>query len=74
MSVTRLPSLFAAHGGGPMPLLGDPNHASLAKWFNAWPKTLKQSPKALLVVSAHWEVGVVYVLSSLCWCCHLRCP
>lgn len=30
-SPNRLPSFFLAHGGGPMPLLGDPSHASLIK-------------------------------------------
>ena len=55
----RLPTLYAAHGGGPLPLLGDPAHASLARWLKAWPKQAlaAASPRALLVVSAHWEAS-----------------
>lgn len=37
-------------------MLGGPGHASLTAFLKAWPKALPQQPKALLVVSAHWEV------------------
>ena len=56
MATPRLPTLFAAHGGGPMPVLGDKAHASLSQHLRTWTSTLKQTPKAVLVVSAHWEV------------------
>lgn len=45
----RLPTLFCAHGGGPMPLMGaDPiTNAHLA--------SLHTNAKAILVISAHWD-------------------
>lgn len=50
-------AVFISHGGGPLPLLGDPNHqelvACLQKIAAAMPK-----PKAIVVVSAHWETAV----------------
>ena len=59
MSVlSRMPSLFVAHGGGPFPVLGDPGHAGLTSALKRLPKELNiEKPKAILVVSAHWEVS-----------------
>lgn len=37
-------------------MIGGPGHASLTAFMKAWPASLAQKPKALLVVSAHWEV------------------
>ena len=45
-----LPSLYLSHGGGPMPF-------GLVEWLDplhAWARALPK-PKAILVVSAHWE-------------------
>ena len=51
-----LPSLYLSHGGGPLPFQSpewlDPLHA----WARALPK-----PKAILVVSAHWEEAPVTI-------------
>ena len=55
-AASRLPTLFAAHGGGPLPLTGDAAHARLAQWLTTVPRTLPHKPKAVLVISAHWEV------------------
>ena len=49
-----VPVLFLPHGGGPLPLLGDPAHAGLSRFMQDIPARLGQ-PKAILVVSAHWE-------------------
>lgn len=49
-----VPVLFLPHGGGPLPLLGDPAHAGLARFMADVPARLGK-PKAILVVSAHWE-------------------
>lgn len=49
-----VPVLFLPHGGGPLPLLGDPAHAGLTRFMGDIPARLGQ-PKAILVVSAHWE-------------------
>lgn len=52
------PVLFLSHGGGPMPLLGDPGHAGLVDAFALIRKKFEQMPRkpdALLFISAHWE-------------------
>ena len=55
--------LFVSHGGGPMPLLGDPGHhdmvASLADMSANLPR-----PSAILVISAHWEANVPTVTTA----------
>lgn len=56
VSPVRQPALFVAHGGGPLPLLGHPGHANLTRWLQKFSSTLHAKPKAILVVSAHWEV------------------
>lgn len=48
------PILFLPHGGGPLPILGDPAHAELSRFLADIPARLGK-PKAILVVSAHWE-------------------
>lgn len=56
-----LPHLLA---GGPFPVIGGPGHAPLTAFLQSWPKTLAAPPKALLVVSAHWEEPVATVTSA----------
>ena len=47
-------SLFISHGGGPLPLLGDPAHQEMVLSLkNIAAKIVK--PDAIVVVSAHWE-------------------
>lgn len=48
------PVLYLAHGGGPLPLLGDERHATLVRFLNEMGPRLGK-PRAILVVSAHWE-------------------
>jgi len=48
------PVLYLPHGGGPLPLLGEPGHAALTAFLNNIPETLGE-PAAILVISAHWE-------------------
>ena len=51
-----LPTLFLAHGGGPLPILGDAAHAELSSSLRGIPaKHLKMKPKHIIVISAHWE-------------------
>lgn len=45
-----LPSLYLSHGGGPLPFQSPEWLAPLHEWARALPR-----PKAILVVSAHWE-------------------
>jgi 4,5-DOPA dioxygenase extradiol len=46
--------LYLPHGGGPMPLLGDPAHAGLIRFLKGLGSRLER-PEAILLVSAHWE-------------------
>jgi 4,5-DOPA dioxygenase extradiol len=48
------PVMYLPHGGGPMPLLGDPSHGDLMDFLRHLPAQLN-SPRAVLLVSAHWE-------------------
>lgn len=53
----RLPTYFISHGGGPWPWLDDqlPFYGPLESSLRAMPAELGTSPRAVLVVSAHWE-------------------
>ncbi len=52
--MTRTPVLYLPHGGGPLPLLGDPSHAPLSLFLEGIGKRLGD-PAAILIISAHWE-------------------
>ena len=47
-------SIFISHGGGPLPVLGDPAHDEMVKHLGDIASTI-QKPSAIVVVSAHWE-------------------
>jgi len=49
-----MPIAYVTHGGGPLPLLGDPAHASLVTFLQALPKHYPR-PEAIVIASAHWE-------------------
>ncbi|KAL6399091.1 hypothetical protein AUP68_17633 [Ilyonectria robusta] len=54
------PVIALSHGGGPMPVLGDPGHKSIISSLkNRVPKLLKlgtpEQPRAIVVVTAHWS-------------------
>ena len=46
--------LYFPHGGGPLPLMGDPGHAGLKRFLGGYADTLDK-PDAIIVISAHWE-------------------
>jgi 4,5-DOPA dioxygenase extradiol len=46
--------VFFGHGGGPLPILGDPSHRSMITFLTHLPAQLTR-PDAIIVVSAHWE-------------------
>lgn len=52
--------LYIPHGGGPMPLMGDPGHQAMNAFLTAIPKTFPR-PDAVVVVSAHWEMDIPVV-------------
>lgn len=51
---SKPPVVFIPHGGGPMPLLGEPGHQPLVNFLRSAHR-LWERPKAILVISAHWE-------------------
>lgn len=46
---------FVSHGGGPLPLMDDPNHAQLVSAFADLRHQLPATPSVIVVISAHWE-------------------
>jgi aromatic ring-opening dioxygenase catalytic subunit (LigB family) len=46
--------VYFSHGGGPLPLLGDPGHQAMIDFMTRLPDLLPR-PQAILVISAHWE-------------------
>jgi len=48
---------YIPHGGGPLPLLGDPEYASLASTLGGLNDHVANA-KAIIVVTAHWEAEV----------------
>ena len=51
------PILYIPHGGGPMPLLGDPGHLKLIEFLKTVVNRFER-PEAILIISAHWEFQV----------------
>ena len=65
----RAPLVYLPHGGGPWPFLdepfGDPaENERLAAYLRALASLPPSPPRALLVVSAHWEAPVATVTTS----------
>lgn len=48
---------FVSHGGGPMPILGDPNHTELVSTLKGLTQQLPQQPSVIVMISAHWETA-----------------
>ncbi|HLP97843.1 MAG TPA: class III extradiol ring-cleavage dioxygenase [Sideroxyarcus sp.] len=65
-----LPTLYIPHGGGPCffmePIPGFPPDTwdKMAAYLRGIPATLPRRPKAILVISAHWECEQATVLSA----------
>ncbi len=51
-SVTRVLSI--PHGGGPLPLLGEPSHDRMVEFLRGTQAAIGQ-PSAIVLISAHWE-------------------
>ncbi len=62
----RLPTYFISHGGGPWPWL--PNMramlATLESSLARMPQEIGEKPKAILMISGHWETTDFAVMSS----------
>lgn len=63
---TRLPTYFISHGGGPWPWIKDlmPGMDKLEASLQAIPAELGVTPRAVLVISGHWEEREFTVQSS----------
>ena len=59
----RAQVVYLSHGGGPLPILGDPGHAAMVAFMQKLPKRLRK-PEAVLVISAHWEEQAATLLSA----------
>lgn len=65
----RLPVVFLPHGGGPWPFVklgfgSEAEQGALADYLRAVPDVPPTPPRALLVVSAHWEEPEVTVMNG----------
>ncbi|WP_321494859.1 class III extradiol ring-cleavage dioxygenase [uncultured Desulfobacter sp.] len=54
--------IYIPHGGGPLPLLGHTGHDAMNAFLKNIGKTLPR-PRAVVVVSAHWEMDIPVVTS-----------
>jgi aromatic ring-opening dioxygenase catalytic subunit (LigB family) len=52
-----LPSFYVPHGGGPCFFMEDPQGiwTAMAEFLRELPATLPEQPRAILIVSGHWE-------------------
>lgn len=55
--------VYFSHGGGPLPILGDPGHKAMVDFMTLLPGRLHK-PDAILVVSAHWEEAAATLLGA----------
>lgn len=54
MTTTPERVLSIPHGGGPLPIMGEPSHDRLVEYLRGVEATVGR-PSAIIVVSAHWE-------------------
>ncbi len=59
----RTQIVYFSHGGGPLPILGDPGHRAMVDFMRQLPSQLRK-PDAILVVSAHWEESAATLLGA----------
>lgn len=68
MSQPRMPVVFLPHGGGPWPFvdlgLDKAEFDELTSYLRSIPALPKTPPRALLVISAHWEEAVPTVMTA----------
>ncbi len=55
--------VYFSHGGGPLPILGDPEHRAMVDFMRRLPAQLRR-PDVIVVVSAHWEEQAATVLGA----------
>ena len=59
MFIAQQPTLFIPHGGGPCFFMNDPQATwtGMATFLRSVPARLPEPPKAILIVSGHWETN-----------------
>lgn len=65
--MTRLPTYFLSHGGGPWSYMDGPMRESFAvleAQLKALPSELPERPKAILVITGHWEADHLRVSAA----------
>lgn len=64
--MTRMPTYFISHGGGPWPWMPDwrAMFSNLEASFVQMVRDLPERPKAILMISGHWEDDSFAVMSS----------
>jgi aromatic ring-opening dioxygenase catalytic subunit (LigB family) len=64
--MTTMPTYFISHGGGPWPWIPDMRRAftRLETSLAAMPGEFPETPKAILMISGHWEAREVRVMHS----------
>lgn len=64
--MTRMPTYFISHGGGPWPWIPDmaAHLEPLARSFAAMPGELPDKPQAVLMISGHWETDAFAVMHN----------
>ncbi len=55
--------VYFSHGGGPLPILGDPGHRAMIDFMTRLPEQLTK-PELILVISAHWEESAATLLGA----------
>ncbi len=61
-----LPTYFISHGGGPWPWMESQTatYARLTSALRQIPEQLSTAPRAILMISAHWEAAEFSVTSN----------
>lgn len=62
----RMPTYFISHGGGPWPWMPDmaAQLEPLARSLACMPQEIGQTPKAILMISGHWETDDFSVMTA----------
>lgn len=60
---SKMQIVYFSHGGGPLPILGDPGHLAMIDFMKKLPDQLHR-PELVLVVSAHWEENAATLLGA----------
>jgi aromatic ring-opening dioxygenase catalytic subunit (LigB family) len=55
--------IYFSHGGGPLPILGDPSHTAMISFMEKLPEDYEK-PNSVIVISAHWEEDIPNVIGS----------